>query len=239
MGNVIARIAFSGGPKAGKTTIKEDTKKMIEEEYGFKVFLVPETATEIIEAGFIPSAKPEDGNKKKMTLFRRTNIAFQKMILDLQIAKELAFEIAAQAVEEDVVIIYDRGIMDNKGYLMKNLGQVVGRIIFEMMIRRYRLTEEKINNRYDAVIILETIAKIKEFSKKVENDNTKRIESGNEEAIEVDNNVTEAWKNHKNRIIIKATETPEEKKDLTLDTVRGILNKKLEKTQARKLTKKI
>ena len=174
-----------------------------------------------------------------MNLFRRTNIAFQKMILDLQIAKELAFEIAAQAVEEDVVIIYDRGIMDNKGYLMKNLGQVVGRIIFELMIRKYRLTEEKINNRYDAVIILETIAKIKEFSKKVENDNTKRIESGNEEAIEVDNNVTEAWKNNKNRIIIKATETPEEKRDLTLDTVRGILNKKLEKNQARKLTKKI
>ncbi len=234
MGNVIARIPLTGGPKGGKTTIKEEIKRMLEEEYGYKVFLVQETATEIIKSGFIPTAKPKDGNKKEMDQFERTNIAFQQMILDLQIAKEKAFELAAQAEEKDVVIIYDRGIMDNKGYLIKNLGEK-GRITFEMMIDRYHLTEEEIMNRYDAVISLGSSVRITKFDDQSIDNTTKRIESGEEEAIEVDNNVDSVWKSHQKYIRIEAAENFEEKVNTVLNTIRNIIENK----KGQKLTKKI
>ena len=207
---------------------------MLEEEYGYKVFLVQETATEIIKSGFIPTGKPKDGNKKEMDQFERTNITFQQMILDLQIAKEKAFELAAQAEEKDVVIIYDRGVMDNKGYLIKNLGEK-GRITFGMMIERYCLTEEEIMNRYDAVISLGSSVRITKFDDQSIDNTTKRIESGEEEAIEVDNNVDSVWKSHQNYIRIEAVENFEEKVNTVLNTIRNIIENK----KGQKLTKKI
>lgn len=238
MGNIIANIALSGGPKAGKTVLKEEIKKMIEEEFGMKVLIVSETATQVIESGFIPAAKPADGNKKGMKLFRRTNIAFQKIILDLQLAKEEAIKIAAQAEEEDVVIICDRGAIDNLGYLMKNLGKIIGKIIFEMFMKPYRLTKEKLLNRYDIVVFLETSAKKFDFDQNIGEDKTKRIESGNEEAIAVNNAVKEAWDGHKNFVEIKATDTIEEKSEITKEYIRNLINEKLVNQEVQKLIKK-
>ena len=230
MGKVISRIPLTGGPKGGKTTIKEAIKEMIEKEYGYKVFVVQETATEVINSGFIPSSMPKDGDLKKIIDYYKTNYAFQLMILILQLAKERAFEIAAEACPEDVVIIYDRAVMDNAGYLMKNLRDSE---IFVRMLQEQGYTIDDIMARYDGVISLGTSASIIDFNKSDVNDITKRLEDGSKEAEEVDYYVSQAWMSHPNYIRIEATEDVEEKKELVLAAVRGIINK----NKTRKLQK--
>lgn len=230
MGDVIARIPLTGGPKGGKTRIIEKVKEIIEKEYGYKVFVVQETATEIIKSGFIPYPFPEDGNEEEMKLFYETNKAFQQMILDLQLAKEKAFEKGAKSWPEDVVILYDRGVMDNYGYLMKNLKD---KELFKKMLSDYNLTVADVLNYYDAVISLETSVNIVGFDTQDKDDTTKRIEASINDSLAVDYYVSKAWMSHPNYIRINATEDFQDKENMVLDSVREVLNKKKEKILTR------
>jgi len=227
MGKVIARIPLTGGPKGGKTKIKEAIRNMIESEYGYKVFVVPETATEIINGGFIPIGDKNSSNERERYLFRETNIAFQQMILNMQIAKEQNYEIAAVTWPEDSVIIYDRGIMDNLGYLVMNLGEE-GYKLFDRMLSEYNLTVEEIMKKYDAVLSLESSAKITSFANNAD-DTTIRIEADELGAMRVDKYVSAVWENHQNYQRITATEDFQEKINAVLEAIRKAIGGRAKK----------
>jgi len=72
---------------------------------GYTVLFVPETATELITGGVAPWTCG-------------TNAEYQKCQLRLQIEKEKIFEQAAQTMPvEKILIVCDRGTLDNKAYM--------------------------------------------------------------------------------------------------------------------------
>ncbi len=100
----ITKIVITGGPCAGKTTglsrIQSEFNKL-----GYTVLFVPETATELISGGIAPFTCS-------------SNLEFQKYMFKLQQEKEHIFEQAARNMkDEKVLIVCDRGLMDNRAYL--------------------------------------------------------------------------------------------------------------------------
>ncbi len=100
----IKKIVITGGPCAGKTTgmswIQNEFTKL-----GYVVLFIPETATELINGGVAPFTCS-------------SNVAFQKCQIKLQIEKEKVFEQAARTMNaEKILIVCDRGLMDNRAYM--------------------------------------------------------------------------------------------------------------------------
>ena len=179
----VTKIIITGGPCAGKTTgmswIQNAFSKM-----GYLVLFVPETATELIQGGL----KPE---------FCRTNGDFQKCLLSLQLDKEKAFEQGAKAmVSQKVLIVCDRGALDNKAY-MDNLE-------FAQMMEFLGTNEIELRDTYDAVFHLVTAAKgAKEFYTTA--NNTARRETP-EQAAALDDKLIAAWTGHPHlRVIDNST----------------------------------
>lgn len=133
-------LVLSGGPSGGKTTSISKIESELTEKLGMKVLIVPETATELIANGISPgeNISLED---------------FQELVLRKQLAKEeMYLEVANKFFDPNkVVIIYDRGILDQLAYIEKNK--------FDKLISKYDLTMADIVNRYDAIIHLTTAAK--------------------------------------------------------------------------------
>ena len=227
MENDVKSIALSGGPKAGKTSAKRSIKRMVEREYGYWTIFVGETATEVIEAGFIPPKKPTSGDSKEMKEYYRTHIIFQLLIMGLQIAKERMWKLIAKLLRRKTLLVFDRAVGDNAGYLEK---LTKDNKLYRILLWLFGLTPEKVLEEYDGVICLETSAKRKKFGEQDINDTTKRLEDDDNEALEVDFYVTKGWKDHPNFVRIPATETPEEKDELIQEGVRQILERTMEKT---------
>ena len=223
MGEIKARIVLTGGPKGGKTSVLESIKKFISDYYGYKVFVVSETATEVINGGIIPTSKPiDESDVIGMESFKRSNYAFQKIILNLQTVKETYYEYAASIDDSDSIIIYDRSIADNKGYLNLKFGN--NDAYYEMLADIGR-TEEEVMGYYDMILCLETSANIIDFKKQIEGDNTKRVESGRSDALAVDQALIEVYQVHPHYCRINATDNFEEKITQVLSCIRELLNK--------------
>ena len=185
---MIKRIVLTGGPCAGKTTILSKIEQALS-EIGYKVFIVRESATELIGGGITPH---ENG----VGIFN-----FQKLILLYQYQKEELYNKAInESKDENIVIIYDRGILDNKAYIsdlefdmiLEDLSLEIGRKIDEM----------DLVSRYDMVIHLVTSAGNRGYS--LEN-NKARYESENE-AILLDRRTMNSWIMHNNLHIIDSTD---------------------------------
>ena len=234
MGEILKKYGLSGGPKAGKTVIAEELRKMIEEEFDCHVIVVPETATQIIEGGILPDAKPEDDDPEKNQRYIETNEAFQQGIFDLQRAKEAVYEYLASICQKDVVILYDRTVDDNEGYLIKAFGEELGRALYRKMLAAYDLTKEDTFLKYDMIIFLETSAKKKLFTKKDPNDKTIRLEAGDKDAIIVNNCLEKVMEEHPNYVKIEATDNFEDKIEASKDAVREDLIKTLGISYVRK-----
>ena len=99
------KIAVTGGPCAGKTTALQE---IVEEftEKGYKVFVISETATDLITSG----AKPFGDNPIEI-------LEFQRLVLEVQLYKERLFERIAESTQQDTIILCDRGVMDNRAYI--------------------------------------------------------------------------------------------------------------------------
>ena len=97
----VKKIVITGGPCAGKTTAMGRIQKVFA-RVGYKVLFVPETATELITGGGAP-----------WTLV--SNEEYQKCQVSLQKRKEEIFERAARHMDaEKILIVCDRGVMDNR-----------------------------------------------------------------------------------------------------------------------------
>ena len=169
------KIAITGGPCAGKTTAMQ---RIVDEftEKGYKVFVIAETATELINGGI----KPFGDNPCDM-------LDFQRYVLDLQLSKEKLYEKVANSCNQNTIILCDRGIMDNRAYIDDEK--------FKMILKERNLNEMDILSSYDTVLHLVTAADgAKEYYTTA--NNSARTETA-EEAVIKDRQTLDSWVGHK------------------------------------------
>lgn len=174
----VTKIVITGGPCAGKST----AMSWIQEEFskrGYGVIFVPETATELITAGAAPWAM--------------SSIEFQRCVLRWQLDKERVFEQAARSMPSDkVLIVCDRGAMDNRAYMTQ--------AEFSVIMNDIGTSEVELRDGYDAVFHLVTAASGAEEFYTTAN-NSARTETL-EQARELDEKLISAWTGHPHLRII-------------------------------------
>lgn len=176
----ITKIVITGGPCAGKSTGLSRIQNVFS-EMGYKVLVVPETATELITGGVAPWTCG-------------TNVEFQKCQMRLQLEKERLFVQAAQGMNaEKLLILCDRGALDNKVYMSE--------ADFREVLDYVGTNEIELRDSYDAVFHLVSAANgAAEFY--TNDNNTARTETV-EQAIELDNKLIDAWTGHRHLRVIE------------------------------------
>ena len=169
----ITKIVITGGPCAGKTTAMSWIQNAFTEK-GYLVLFVDETATQL-SAGGAPWK------------YTRVNRDYQYRLTQLMLAKELAFtEIAKTFEAEKVLIVCDRGALDNRAYMNDEE--------FAYVLEQLNTNEVDLRDHYDAVFHLVTAAKgAAEFYTPA--NNKERYETP-EEAVRVDDSLITAWTGH-------------------------------------------
>ena len=178
MAKTIKKIVVTGGPCAGKTTGICKVPGVLE-KLGWKTILIPEAATETILAGVTPA----DMSAR----------FFQTGIMKNQLNKEKLFEFYATQLDADkVLLICDRGIMDNRAYCSE--------ADFNYAMKKCRIDLITARDGYDAVFHMVTAADGAEEFYTCEN-NKARTE-GVHEARALDKKLKEAWFGHPHLRII-------------------------------------
>ena len=173
------KIVITGGPCAGKTTGMSWIQNAFTER-GYRVLFIPETATELISGGVAPWTCV-------------SNQEYQKCQLKLQLEKENVFEFAASKMDaEKILIVCDRGALDNKAYMTE--------ADFAVALGYVNKNEVELIDSYDAVFHLVTAAKGAESFYTTAN-NTARTETV-EEAAALDDKLIAAWTGHPHLRII-------------------------------------
>lgn len=188
----ITKIVITGGPCAGKTTAMSWIQSYFG-KLGYTVLFVPETATELITGGVAPWTCG-------------TNAEYQKCQMRLQLEKEKIFEQAASTMPaQKVLIVCDRGTMDNRAYMNEQE--------FCTVMDAIGCNEVELRDHYDAVFHMVTAAKGAEQFYTTEN-NAARTETV-EQAVALDDKLIAAWTGHPHlRIIDNDTEFEEKLKRL-------------------------
>ncbi|MBQ6961040.1 MAG: AAA family ATPase [Clostridia bacterium] len=169
----ITKIVITGGPCAGKTTAMSWIQNAFIQK-GYMVLFVDETATELISGG-------------APWKFTKCNRDYQFRLTQLMLAKELAFtEIAKTFDAEKVLIVCDRGALDNRAYMSDEE--------FKYVLKRLDTNEVALRDHYDAVFHLVTAAKGAEQFYTLAN-NAARYETV-EEARAVDDALIASWTGH-------------------------------------------
>ena len=183
----VIKLVLTGGPCAGKTT----ALKYIENELslqGIKVLIGEEQATKLILRGKTPQ--------------NMGRYEFHKLLFKNQLdAENKLISIAEQMSDEKVVVILDRGLLDNKAFVTQDE--------FDRYSSFYGCNEDIIRNSYDAVFHLVTSANGAEESYTLEN-NEARSESL-EEARKNDIEIISVWTGTPHLRIIDNSTSFEEK----------------------------
>lgn len=184
----IIKIVITGGPCAGKSTAMSWVQNAFT-QMGYSVLFVPETATELITGGVAPWTCGTNGD-------------YQKCQMKLQIEKEKVFCEAASSMGADkVLIVCDRGTLDNKAYMDE--------IEFNSVLKTIGINEVELRDNYDAVFHLVTAAKgAVEFYTTA--NNSARTETV-EEAVEMDDKLISAWTGHPHFRVIDNSSNFEDK----------------------------
>lgn len=205
--NTIKKIVLTGGPCAGKTTA---LVKVIEHfsSLGYKVFTIPEVPTMFTQAGmnYLTSNKDFFYVGEKATLLTQLHLedSFYKM---------------AQTLEQPVLIVCDRGVMDISAYLSPQQWQD---IIGEVGYTQTQLRDE----RYDAILHLVSAADGAEQFYTTSN-NAQRLEKADEKGLqiarELDKRVIEAWTGHPHLRVINNHEDFDNKLNRVLKEISNVL----------------
>lgn len=188
----ITKIVITGGPCGGKSTAMSWVQNAFS-QMGYTVLFVPETATELITGGVAPWTCG-------------ANVDYQKCQMHLQIEKEKIFEQAAATMKSDkILIVCDRGLLDNKAYMSEEE--------FSQVAESTGSNEIELRDNYDAVFHLVTAAKGAEQFYTTAN-NTARTETV-EQAVALDDKLIAAWTGHPHfRVIDNSTPFEEKMKRL-------------------------
>lgn len=193
---MIRKILLTGGSGSGKSYCSNKVKKLLEQD-GKKVILVSESATEVLSAGLSPKYK------------NISVIDFQKMIVSLQLSKEKLVEDISKYFD-DVIILYDRGVIDTEIYCNKKESEEV--------LSYFSISKQKVMNNYDMVIFLKNY---ENFVGK--NNNQFRIEKSQEELEKTSLKAYETFKEHQNLIAINAFENINDKVNAIYNVVKNKL----------------
>ncbi len=184
----IIKIVITGGPCAGKSTAMSWVQTAFT-QLGYTVLFVPETATELITGGVAPWSCGSSAE-------------YQACQMKLQMEKEKIFcEAAATMPAEKVLIVCDRGTLDNKAYMTTPE--------FSALLHKLGTSEVSLRDNYDAVFHLVTAAKGAADCYTTAN-NSARTETPEEAAALDDRHIT-AWTGHPHFRVIDNSTNFEEK----------------------------
>lgn len=200
---MIKRVVLTGGPGTGKTTVINKIKEVYEQQ-GYTVILIDETATYLIEKGI----KPFGDNAVDM-------VDFQELVMRLQLAKEAVIDRAVEMQKnENVLIVYDRGTIDNTAYVNESeFREVLTRL---NNVKSYA----ELMNKYDLVLVL---GGRKDFY--TTENNAARSESA-DEALKLGETTLKCWLGHSNIKIVMPKDTIDEKINEVLNIINELLQKK-------------
>ena len=184
MSKKITKIVVTGGPCAGKTTAFSWIQNAFSER-GYTVLFVPETATELITGGVIPSNC-------------RSGLDFQRFLMNLQLEKEKIFDRAAEnQLSDKVLVVCDRGLPDAGAFMTDEE--------YRTVLCELGKTEVQARDGYDAVFHLVTAAK-GAVSYYTTANNTARTETP-QQAAAVDDRLISSWTGHPHlRVIDNSTD---------------------------------
>ncbi len=197
LGERIRIFVITGGPCGGKTSALSRLHRTLTDR-GYRVLVVPEAATKLINGGIDPVSYGI--------------VPFQAAILRDILMQEYTFVEAARRYRDqgqNVVILCDRGIMDNEAY--------VGAEQFGAIIKSFGFTyHELCDHRYHAVFHLVTAADGAEEHYTLAN-NAARSETP-EEARALDARTLAAWQRHQHpRIFDNSTDFEEKLRRVTAE----------------------
>ena len=197
----VYKIVLTGGPGGGKSSILNEIKKRFT-NYNTRVITVNETASIM-------------GNDNLKPVECNNPFAFQDQVYLIQNAREDAADALAEFFgAENVIIVYDRGVLDNRAYLKP--GQ------FEEILYNHQGNEMEILDKYDLVINLMTAAHLDGKYQKESNP----IRSENpDEALELDKKTLDSWIFHRNLYNVEATDNFDDKVERVIDIVKENLDK--------------
>ena len=184
----ITKIVITGGPCAGKTTAMSWIQNAFTKK-GYAVLFVDETATQLISGGAAPWLSTSGRD-------------FQRWLMQLQADKERAFtEIARTFRQRKILIVCDRGALDNLAYMSDP--------DFRYVQKQMGTNKIALRDQYDAVFHLVTAAKgaVKYYTLA---NNQARTETP-EQAAALDDRLIAAWTGHPHLRVIDNTTGFEEK----------------------------
>lgn len=199
---MVRRIVLTGGPGSGKTSVIEKIRQVFGGE-GYKVIVVPETATELMNNGITF----KDGSISLLD--------FQELVMRLQLAKEEVVERNIELSGSDkVIVIYDRGTIDNTAYINKKE--------FEEILTRLNhvKTFSELMNKYDLVINL--VGREDFYT----TDNNKARSESASEALKLGDTTLKCWLGHKLIKIVLPKDRIEDKYNEVLNIINESLNEK-------------
>ena len=187
LNNNINMIVITGGPCAGKSTAMSWIEKEFTQK-GYTVLFIGESATELINSGVNYTTC-------------KSRINFQIPLTRMQMEKEKIYYDAARKMDNKVLIVCDRGLLDSKAYLSE--------LDFQYLMKLLNTNEIELRDNYDAVFHLVTAAKGAEEFYTLEN-NKARMESA-KEAVVADDKIISAWTGHPHFRVIDNSTNFEEK----------------------------
>lgn len=198
----IKKIVITGGPCAGKTSALEWIRRDIA-ALGYRVLVVPETATELISNGVAPWTCG-------------TNFEYQSCHVQLQLDKERAFQRAAETMGgqcDQILIVCDRGELDNKVYMTA--------AEFAAILNNMGLAEAELLDSYDAVFHLVTAAIGTDAFDTTAN-NSSRYEDA-ARSREMDQEFRDAWAGHPRRVIVPSFAEIDDKMKCLINAIAAFL----------------
>ena len=191
------KIVFTGGPCAGKTTQINKIKCYLENN-GYKVIVIPETATELIKSGIDFK-------------FINSLVEFQDIILKYQYFKESTSESIVNNKGDNIVLLYDRALLDNKSYFDNYRD-------FDYIMNNISKSEIEVLDSYDMVLDLLSLAtcnpKLYELGSNIARSETP------EEARALDKKTSASWVGHADLSIIRS--------DVSIDEEFAIIKNKID-----------
>ena len=200
------RVVLTGGPCAGKTEVLKRLVEYFNKKEGHKVFCVSETASEVINGGL----KFNEASSVK---------EFQKVIFNLQLAKEKQFDMGIQNTkkEDTNIIFYDRGLFDNIAYLDSEED-------FDEFCIDNQIDKQQYLDRYDMVIDLISLATTNPDQYNLLRGNNKAREEDSKLAKYLDNRATLSWLGHRNIKLVYPTENIDDKVKIVIHYIENLLN---------------